>query len=92
MRHCEAGIDGNRLTNQSDPGVAIVFLIANASREMQGIAMRRVGGQDLLVTLRGGVELTRLVLLDRALQNLFDVVRHGFILRKRSIYLNCAYG
>ncbi len=92
VRHCEAGIDGNRLTNQGDPGVAIVFLIANASRKMQGIAMRRIGGQDLLVTLRGGVELARLVMLDRDLQDLFDVVRHGFILRKRSVYLDCAYG
>ena len=92
MRHREAGIDGNRLADQSDPGVAIVFLIADASGEMQGIAMRRIGGQDLLVTLRGGVELARLVMLDRDLQDLFDVVRHEFILRKRSVYLDCAYG
>ena len=92
MRHREAGIDGNRLADQSDPGVTIVSLIANASREMQGIAMRRIGGQDLLVTLRGDVELARLVMLDRDLQDLFDVVRHEFILCKRSIYLDCAYG
>ena len=92
MRHREAGIDRNRLADQSDPDVAIVFLIANASREMQGIAMGRVEGQDLLVTLRGGVELACLVMLDRDLQDLFDVVRHKFILRKRSVYLDCAYG
>ena len=54
--------------------------------------MRRIGGQDLLVTLRGGVELARLVMLDRDLQDLFDVVRHEFMLRKRSVYLDCAYG
>jgi len=89
MRHREAGIDGNRLADQSDPGVAIVFLIANASRKMQGIAMRRIGGQDLLVTLRGGVELTRLVMFDRALQDLFNVVRHGSFLRELSICLSC---
>ena len=83
MRHCEAGIDGNRLADQSDPGFAIVFLIAQASREMQGIAMGRIQGQDLLVTQRRDVELARLVMLDRALQDLFKVVRHGFILRKR---------
>jgi len=55
---------------------------------MQGIAMVRIGGEDLLVTLRGRVELARLVMLDRDPQDLFNVVRHGFILCKPSIDLD----
>ena len=73
---------------KGDPGVAIVFLIAQASREMQGVTMVWIGGQDLLVAFRGGVELARLVMLYRDLQDLFDIVRHGFILRWYSICLN----
>lgn len=43
---------------------------------MQGIAMGWIGGQDLLVAQRRGVELARLVMLDRALQELCKTVRH----------------
>ncbi len=89
MGNGEAGIDGNRLTDQGDPGFPIVLLIANAAREVQGIAVGRIGGQDLLVALRGIVELTGLVMLDGDLQDLFNVVRHEFILRRRSVDLNC---
>ncbi len=83
MRHCEPGIDGNRLAHESDPGFAIEFLIANAPRQMQGIAMRRVHRQDLLVTQRRGVELAGLVMLDRGFQDLYEVIGHGFMLRNR---------
>ncbi len=88
MRHREAGIDGDRLADQGDPGFVIAFLIAQAPRQMQGIAMGRIEGQDLLVTQRRGVELARLVMLDRALQDLFKIVRHRGILRKLFMYLN----
>jgi hypothetical protein len=55
---------------------------------MQGIAVVRIRGQDLCVTMRGRVELARLVVLDRNLQDLFNIVRHGIILRQFPIFLN----
>jgi len=83
VRHREPGIDGDRLPHESDPGFAIEFLIANAPRQMQGIAMRRIHRQDLRVTQRRGVELAGLVMLDRAFKDLYEVIRHGILLRNR---------
>jgi len=66
----------------------IAFLVAQASGQMEGFAVGRIEGEDLLVPQLGGIELARLVMPDRALQDLFKIVWHRGILRKRSIYLN----